>query len=439
MTTTPALDAAADVLSRVRERRRDEHQAAADLLAAAVAWAGIHSVDERDHHLAAMLPGAEGHLMVAGEGAPLVAEFSVCEFAAAMGITSDAGAAYLGEAVELAHRLRRVYARVQADELPAWKARRIAQQTISLPIDGAEYVDRHVAPVAHKIGIAALDRLIEEALVRFDPDEAKARRLAAADVRRFDIDTHQVSYDGTISVEGVLDLADAIDLDEAVKRGAAHLADLGSDLSLDVRRSIAAGDLARRQLALELNAEGTEETSKKRSKRTMPRQVVLHAHLAAAAITGTGTGETDELFLARIENTRSFIDAEQVKAWCANPDTQVVVKPVIDLTGHIATDAYEVPDRLRERQVLLHHTCVFPWCTRPGRKADCDHVTAASKGGTTCSCNTAPLCRRHHRVKTHGRWTYVALDETTFRWRSPHGLIFIRDHTGTQPADHTDP
>ncbi|WP_182524816.1 HNH endonuclease [Nocardioides dongkuii] len=284
--------------------------------------------------------------------------------------------------------------------------------------------------MAHKIGIAALDRLIEEARVRFDPDEARERRLAAADGRHFDIDTHQVSYDGTISVEGVLDLADAIDLDAAVTRGAAELADLGNDASLDVRRSMAAGDLARRQLALELNTDQPEAEAK-RSKRAMPRQVVLHAHLAAAAISG-GTGESGGLFLARIENTRSFIDVEQVKAWCANPDTQVVVKPVIDLTGHIATTAYEVPDRLRERQVLLHHTCVFPWCTRPGRKADCDHVTAASRGGTTCSCNTAPLCRRHHRVKTHGRWTYVALDETTFRWRSPHGLIFIRDHTGTQ-------
>ncbi|WP_182526097.1 HNH endonuclease [Nocardioides dongkuii] len=430
MTTAPVLDTAADVLSRVRAERQVEHQAAANLLTAAVAWAGIHSVDERDSYLAAVVPGTEGELMVAGPGAPLVAEFSVCEFAAAMGITTDAGACYLGEAVELAHRLRRVWTRVQSGDLPAWKARRIAQQTISLPMDGAAYVDRHVAPVAHKIGIAALDRLIEEARVRFDPDEARERRLAAADGRHFDIDTHQVSYDGTIAVEGVLDLADAIDLDEAVKRGAAHLADLGSDLSLDVRRSMAAGDLARRQLALELNVEGTEETSKKRSKRAMPRQVVLHTHLAAAAIGGSG----DELYLARIENTRSFIDVEQVRAWCANPDTQVVVKPVIDLTGHIATTAYEVPDRLRERQVLLHHTCVFPWCTRPGRKADCDHVTAASKGGTTCSCNTAPLCRRHHRVKTHGRWTYTALDETTFRWRSPHGLTFLRDHTGTHPT-----
>ncbi|WP_182524127.1 HNH endonuclease [Nocardioides dongkuii] len=438
MTTAPALDTAADVLSRVRERRQVEHQAAADLLAAAVAWAGIHSVDERDSYLAAVVPGTEGELMVAGPGAPLVAEFSVCEFAAAMGITTDAGACYLGEAVELAHRLRRVWTRVQSGDLPAWKARRIAQQTISLPLDGAEYVDRHVAPVAHKIGIAALDRLIEEARVRFDPDEARERRLAAADGRRFDIDTRQLSYDGTISVEGVLDLGDAIDLDAAVTRGAAQLADLGSDLSLDVRRSMAAGDLARRQLALELNTEQPEETGKKRSRRTMPRQVVLHAHLAAAAITGTGgTSESGDLYLARIENTRSFIDVDQVKAWCANPDTQVIVKPVIDLTDHIATGAYEVPDRLRERQVLLHHTCVFPWCTRPGRKADCDHVTAASQGGTTCSCNTAPLCRRHHRVKTHGRWTYTALDETTFRWRSPHGLIFIRDHTGTQ-ADPTE-
>ena len=57
---------------------------------------------------------------------------------------------------------------------------------------------------------------------------------------------------GTVEVHGELDLADALDLDTAITRTAAQLADLGNTESLDVRRSLAAGELARHQLTLDL-------------------------------------------------------------------------------------------------------------------------------------------------------------------------------------------
>jgi hypothetical protein len=49
----------------------------------------------------------------------------------------------------------------------------------------------------------------------------------------------------------------------------------------------------------------------------------------------------------------------------------------------------------------------------------------------SCSCNLAPLCRRHHRAKTHGRWSYTALERGTYVWTSPHGYQYLRDHRGT--------
>ena len=50
----------------------------------------------------------------------------------------------------------------------------------------------------------------------------------------------------------------------------------------------------------------------------------------------------------------------------------------------------------------------------------------------TASDNLAPLCRRHHRLKTHARgWTYLALDPGSYLWHSPHGYQFLVDHTGT--------
>jgi hypothetical protein len=77
---------------------------------------------------------------------------------------------------------------------------------------------------------------------------------------------------------------------------------------------------------------------------------------------------------------------------------------------------------------------VFPWCTRPARACDCDHIQPwrdDGTGGDTCTCQLAPLCRTHHRLKTHGSWTYTTLEPGTYLWTSPHGYQYLRDHTGT--------
>ncbi|MDQ4053808.1 MAG: HNH endonuclease [Actinomycetota bacterium] len=104
---------------------------------------------------------------------------------------------------------------------------------------------------------------------------------------------------------------------------------------------------------------------------------------------------------------------------------------MVDLNDHIHVEAYEVPDRLKERNQLVDIHCVFPWCTQPAARCDCDHGIPYAKGGTTCSCNTAPLCRRHHRAKTHGGWSYVTLGRGSYLWTTPNGIRMIRDHLGT--------
>jgi hypothetical protein len=431
MTEGPAnADTPAGVLAAARERRSVADRAEAEQLRLAVAWAAMHSVDSLADaaHLWERSYG-DTVVPVAGPGAPLVAEFSVAEFAAAVGLSTDAGRGYLGEAVELRYRLPRVWARVTAGDLAAWKARRIARSTIPLTREAASFVDGHVAHVAHRIGPFQLDRLLEEAIARFMPAEAEQRRRAAADARRFDVETRDPSLAGTAQVVGELDLADALDLDAAVAAGAEQLKALGSTESLDVRRAAAVGELARHQQTLDLNLDSQQADPGKRR----ARQVVLYAHLSEAAITDPRLGD-----LGRLENTRSLITAEQVRTWCGSPDTQVTVKPVIDLNDHVHVTQYEVPDRLRETAVLTDVTCVFPFCTRPARRrrpdehdADCDHITAYDAGGSTCSCDLAPVCRRHHRLKTHGGWRYVPVERGTYLWTSPLGLRFLRDHDGT--------
>ncbi len=154
-----------------------------------------------------------------GPGAPLVREFCVAEFAAAIGVGTEIGKRYLGHALELRYRLPKLWTRIQRGDLAAWKARRVAHETISHALDpaAAGFVDAHVAPVAHKIRPTALDRVVDEAIVRFMPATAERRRREAAAGRHFTIEANQVSFTGTSLVSGELDLADALDLEDAIR------------------------------------------------------------------------------------------------------------------------------------------------------------------------------------------------------------------------------
>ena len=214
----------------------------------------MHSTDSIDD-AATLIEAAYGDaaVAVAGEGAPWVAEFAVTEFAAAIGLSTDAGKRYVGHALELRHRLPRVWARVQAGELPAWRGRMVAERTLLLSREAASFVDRHVAATAHKVGPGQLQRLVDEAIGTFMPDLAEERRLAAADGRYFTIETQSNAFDGTAPVHGQLDLPDAMDLEHAIQTVAGQLKVLGSTQSLDVRRSQAVGELARRQLSLDFS------------------------------------------------------------------------------------------------------------------------------------------------------------------------------------------
>jgi hypothetical protein len=449
----------AGLVAFAREARGRVDAAERDLLRVACWWAEAHpvaEVEDAEAYGPAVVFG-ERPVPLGGPGCPLVAEFSVAELAAGLGLSTAAGKRLVGQALELRHRLPRIWARVEAGQVQAWRARAVAEATIDLCPAAAAHVDRFLAPVAQAYRPWQLTRLVEEAVARHDPDRAARLRAQAAEGRHVTVDVDQVSFTGTSLVEGEVDLSDALDLESALSQGAAALADAGSAEPLDVRRATALGELARGQLALALardDARAPEAGTRadehpaaapdpgRRGRR--PRQVVLHVHLAASAITGTGTA----LEVARVEQAGALVRAEEVAAWCGQPASQVVVRPVVDLADHVPVTHAEVPDRVREQVSLRDGTCVFPFCTRPARRlaadrhgADCDHVESHAAGGATCACNLAALCRTHHRVKTHDHrgagWAYTPLEPGSYLWRSPLGLAFLRDHTGTHDVtDH---
>ena len=414
-------DSAAGVLAALETTQSVLNRSEVDKFALAVEWAIAHPIESVAD--IATVEGSDGELAIAGAGAPLVAEFCVADFALAIGVSTDAGRAYLGDAVEVCHRLPRLWEQVMAGRVPVWRARRIAGHTHSLPMDAAAYVDRHVAPVAARVSFAQLDRTVAAARALFDPIEAEHRRLLAADGRFCAVDTTQVSLNGTMTIRGELDLADALDLDHALATGAQALADLGCAETVDVRRALAVGILARGEHALDLPpaepgqpvpAATTTVPVKRRG-----RELVLYTHLTDAAVTG---------ILATVENTRSQVLVGQVAGWCESATGPVSIRPVLDLAEHLEVPGYTPSPRLREQVILTHPTCVFPRCTRPSRGCDLDHVIPWDQGGPTCSCNLVPACRFHHRLKTHGGWRLHRAGARLFVWTSPHGRTYTR-HT----------
>src|SRR3954452_13659367 len=235
--------------------------AEAEVLLQAVQWACLHQVTDPDQASTVLVEhGHDTGIPIAGAGAPLVSEFAVVEFASALGLSAGAGRNLVGQALELAHRLPGLWARVQAGSLAPWRARRVAEQTLALSMEAATYVDQMLAPFAHRTGPAQTQRLVEEAIARYMPEYAAEQRDRANEQRYFSIDHVQVSFAGTSRVHGELDLADALDLEDAVRAGAEQLKGLGSEESLDVRRSLAVGMLARGQEALELGVVSTDRS-----------------------------------------------------------------------------------------------------------------------------------------------------------------------------------
>ncbi len=292
-TTTETL------LGALRANREVIASAEVDKLELTVEWA-VENTVEADGEWAAHQVSLFGDraMPIAGPGAPLVSEFALMEYAAALGLSTDSGKAYVGKTLELRYRLPRLWEQVVTGRVPVWRAMRVAEHTLCLPMAAAAEVDRALAPAAGTCSWAQIGRLVEEALARHDPAEAEERRRRAADGRRFDVETDLVDTAGTVQVSGCLDLADALDLEAAVSRSATQLAELGSTESLDVRRSIAVGEIARQQLALDLDT-GEIQTGRGRG-------VVLNVHLTDAAIAGVGGN------VARCGNTRTPVLLDQV-------------------------------------------------------------------------------------------------------------------------------
>ena len=407
-----------ELLAEIRDHRAVIVEQEIATVRAVAEWAAEHVVaDDADDIATLTERGLDTGLPVAGPGAPLISDFAVMELSALLGRSLDSGRNYVGQVVELAHRLPHTWTRVLDGDVPVWKALRIADATRFLPDDAAGFVDRQLAPFAHGMTWAQVDRLVEEALVRYDPAAAEEKRQAAQDRRHVDTGLDDIGYDGIAHISAEVDAADALDLENAVARRAKLYGQLGDEDTLDVRRAKALGEIAREDLALDLPVADPDTGEIIRT--IAGRKTELVVHISA----------TDHT-VGRFANTRTLISVEQIKEWLASPGTSVIVRPVVDLAGNQHVDSYEIPDRIRRHVELRDHHCPYPHCSRPAESGDIDHIQPHADRGPTCTHNLAAPCRGHHRMKTADTASYRMLHPGTYYWTLPSGTYLV-DPTGT--------
>jgi hypothetical protein len=91
--------------------------------------------------------------------------------------------------------------------------------------------------------------------------------------------------------------------------------------------------------------------------------------------------------------------------------------------------AYRPPSALQHLIRVRQQTCAFPGCRRPASQCDLDHTTPFQRGGLTCECNLAPLCRAHHQTKQAPGWHLRQLRPGVLAWTTPSGRTYTKGPT----------
>ena len=129
-----------------------------------------------------------------------------------------------------------------------------------------------------------------------------------------------------------------------------------------------------------------------------------------------------------------------MRRWLRRPDARITVRPVVVPGDAVPVDGYEIPHTVREAVLLRSPSTAYPWGSSTDRRhLQLDHVEpylAPARGGPpgqTSPSNLAPLCRSHHRLKTHTGWDYKRLDNGDYAWNATTGHQYDTDPISRRP------
>ena len=175
-------------------------------------------------------------------------------------------------------------------------------------------------------------------------------------------------------------------IDRLLSRLAEKRADGDPHLTLEQARSDVLSDLALGRITLDDEPTGRSHGG-----------AVIAVTVPVTSLAGL-TDEPGTTFDGEIA-----LPAGLVRELAAQPGT-LFHRLLTDPAGRIldVTELGRFPsERLRLGVQARDGTCAFSTCSRPADLCDLDHEIAHPRGPTSGS-NLRPLCRRHHRLKSHG-------------------------------------
>src|ERR687897_2210013 len=99
------------------------------------------------------------------------------------------------------------------------------------------------------------------------------------------------------------------------------------------------------------------------------------------------------------------IDGETARQLACDANVSRVITDAASQPLDVGRKTKVVPPALRRAVAVRDVGCAFPGCDRPSSWCDAHHVDHWADGGTTSLANLVLLCRRHHRLMHHRRFT----------------------------------
>ena len=429
------------LLARASEALKARRLGEVAELEIAIEWSIVHGHprDDRDPMVSP-----------AGDGAPALREHAIPELAMARETHPATTRALIADALDLAHRLPLTWAVVQAGESEPWVARKVAVLSRALLADQVRRVDKAVAKGIVGHAPSTVLEIARAKVIEADPETHRAERDRSRHERY--VRLSRTDAYGYRHIIARVTAGDAAWIDAMIDRVADILSlTHGYDHNHDELRSLAMGWLARPVELLKLLIDHTESDTEADAARPawasddlaetlgrfcdLPTQRLralrgrgrLFVHLTDDAL-HTGQG------VARIEGVGP-IDVHQLHEVLGTTD--ITLTAVLDLRERRRVDAYEHPEDIKDHVWTQTGGDCFPFTPRTATRdaVDFDHAIpydATGPPGQTGPHNSGPLRRSHHRAKTFGGYTTRITGPGRHLWRTPHGLAFLVDHTGTR-------
>lgn len=237
---------AADAATAISEAHRELVERECRLFRLAAHWADLHAPHETVNHDAHRAEGLRDRR----RRHPEVLEFAPEELGARMGTTAMAAESMMADALDVRHRLPRLWAMVHTGGVRVWRVRKVAVATRHLSLEATRSVDQAVSGSIATLSWGRFENLLEARIIVADPrlaDERarqwEAERFVRAGRSRQGLKTAVVAR---------AQAGDVLVYMATINRIAEILAERGDSDTADVRRSKAIGILAQPALALQL-------------------------------------------------------------------------------------------------------------------------------------------------------------------------------------------